>query len=103
MDTPNPEGRTPGRYALAFAGRFLGVLSTTILGTVLGMVAGAYRANSQMNGGPDHGHATMGMESEGLVTLVIWVVNLLLGAAVGLMLGLVVGVVGMVAYRRAKG
>ena len=102
MDAPSSARRNPGRFVLAFVGRFLMVLSTTVVGTVLGMVIGAYRANSQTNSGPAQDHATMGMETAGVVSLVVWGMNLLFGGAMGLLLGLLVGVVGMLAYRWAR-
>ena len=103
MGTPRSTDRAPGRSASAFAGRFLGVLCATVFGTVVGLAAGVLRATAQMNAVPVPGRATMGMESSGLATILVWAVNLLLGGGAGLLMGLLVGMVGMVAYGRTRG
>jgi hypothetical protein len=89
----------PAHLVLAFLGRFVSVLGTTILGLILGLSYGATQAGSVIDGGPPMGLA------DGLTSMFVWILNILIGGVAGTVLGLMVGVLGMIVYRwvRAKG
>ena len=86
----------PDRLVLAFLGRFVSVLGTTILGLFLGLSYGATQAESVIEGRPPMGPA------DGLTSMFGWILNILLGGVTGMALGLMVGVLGMIIYRRAR-
>jgi hypothetical protein len=84
---------------LAFLGRFVSVLGTTILGLILGLSYGATQAGSVVDGRPPMGLA------DGLASILVWILNIVIGGVAGTVLGLMVGVLGMIVYRwvRARG
>jgi hypothetical protein len=86
-------------FVLAFLGRFVSVLGTTILGLILGFSYGATQAGDVIDGRPPMGLAA------GLTSMLVWILNILIGGAAGTVLGLMVGVLGVIVYRwvRAKG
>lgn len=89
MSADDPAGHTSVGLALAFVGRFLAVLCTTAVGLIFGANVGIDWTNA---------HPIDGIE--GLIALVL---NLVVGAVGGTLLGLLVGVIGMVVYRRTRG
>lgn len=99
MATTDPAGRSLSRLALAFAGRFAAVLGSTVLGLVLGLLYGAYRATVEVAAMTPPGKLTLGMETAGVVPIFVWAGHLFLGAAGGAVIGLAAGVIGMVAWR----
>jgi hypothetical protein len=86
----------PDRLILAFLGRFVSVLGTTILGLILGLSYGATQAGSVIDGRPPMGLA------DGLTSMFVWILNIVIGGVAGTVLGLMVGVLGMVIYRWAR-
>jgi hypothetical protein len=78
---------------LAFLGRFVSVLGTTILGLILGLSYGATQARSVIDGRPPMGFA------DGLTSMLVWILNILIGGVSGTVLGLMVGVLGMIVCR----
>ena len=83
-------------FVLAFLGRFVSVLGTTILGLILGLSYGATQAGDVIDGRPPMGLAA------GLTSMLVWILNILIGGAAGTVLGLMVGVLGMIVYRRVR-
>jgi hypothetical protein len=63
------------------------------------MLVGVYRAMIRINDLP-LSPATMGFESAGIAPIVLFGINLSLGAAVGTIVGLVIGVVGAILWPR---
>jgi hypothetical protein len=86
-------------FVLAFLGRFVSVLGTTILGLILGLSYGATQAGDVIDGRPPMGLAA------GLTSMLVWILNILIGGAAGTVLGLMVGVLAVIVCRwvRAKG
>jgi hypothetical protein len=78
---------------LAFLGRFVSVLGTTIVGLILGLSYGASQAGSVIDGKPPMGFA------DGLTSMFVWIINILIGGVAGTALGLTVGMLGMIVYR----
>jgi hypothetical protein len=81
---------------LAFLGRFVSVLGTTIVGLILGLSYGASQTGSVIDGKPPVGLV------DGLTSMFVWILNILIGGVAGTILGLTVGVLGMIVYRRVR-
>jgi hypothetical protein len=64
---------------------------------VTSMLVGVHRAMIQINDLP-LSPATMGFESAGIAPILLFGINLALGAAVGAIVGLVIGVVGAILW-----
>jgi hypothetical protein len=88
----------PGRLVFAFLGRFVSMLGTTLLGLILGLSYGASQAGSVIDGA---GKVSMGL-GDGLISIFVWVFNILIGGVAGTAIGLMIGVVGMMLVRRSR-
>ena len=84
---------------MSIIGRSMMVVLITLLGALGGLLVGVYRAMIQINALPPS-PATMGFESAGIAPILLFGINLSLGAAVGAIVGLVIGVVGAILWPR---
>jgi len=80
------------------------VVPLGLIGLVSGLAFGAYRAVQDIAAlpPPPPPKPTLGMESAGFIPVIIWGVELALGAAGGAILGLLIGAVWAILWPRAR-
>ncbi len=86
----------PSRLILAFLVRFVSVFGATMLGLILGLSYGATQAGSVSDGRPP-----MAL-TEGLASIFVWILNILIGGVAGTFIGLMIGVLGMMVFRWSR-
>jgi len=87
------------KLLLSVLGRSLMVVLVTLLGAIGGLAVGYYRAWMEVNPVPP-APKTMGGETAGVASMVIYAIYLAVGAVGGAIVGLVIGLVAAVFWPR---
>jgi hypothetical protein len=98
MGTQKPRS---GSRVLSILGRFSVAVLLTLVGLIVGAFIGGYVGMKAMNASPP-APATMGFETAGVASMVIFLVDLAFGAAGGAIVGLSIGLVCAVVIRRKR-
>jgi hypothetical protein len=90
-----------GSLVLSIFGRFSVAVLVTLVGLIVGAFIGGYVGMKAMNATPP-APATMGFETAGVASMVIFLVDLAFGAAGGAIVGLSIGLVCALVIRRKR-
>jgi hypothetical protein len=98
METQEPRR---GGLILSILGRLSLAVLFTLLGLIIGGFVGVYLGFQATNASPS-APATMGFETAGVASVIVFVMNVAIGAAGGAIVGLLIGVVSAIFVRRRR-